>query len=465
MDVPTVLTATYNASACEPAIALLRNKKCRLVVISSSDQVATIAESDARLIVVHGPYEFCVPFFRGFGELRATRDQLTLLVIAAKSSETFAIAALRAGAADYLTEPLDLAAFSRSISRWVPDAPILSNETTLSGGEVLVGNSSVMHALRNQIRRMATTDCNVLVTGETGTGKELVAELIHKNSKRSAYPFVCINCAAIPDSLLESELFGYERGAFTGATSMNQGKLMTANKGTVFFDEIGDLSPYGQAKILRAIETKEVQRLGATRKYKTDVRILAATHHNLDELAGTETFRRDLYFRLNVGRIHIPPLRERKTDITGLVDRLVTDLNHKLGRHIEGATKDAMGRLLEYDWPGNVRELKNVIERIFINRDSGQITEEDLPTALQQHLPENLSPRDQELRYLREALALCNGNKSKAAERLKWSRMTLYRKLAKYKLGENPRGPNGTASDLVLPEDSPSPSLTRGHPG
>jgi transcriptional regulator with PAS, ATPase and Fis domain len=195
------------------------------------------------------------------------------------------------------------------------------------------------------------------------------------------------------------------------------------------------MSRFAQAKILRAIETKEVQRLGSTRNYNTDVRILAATHHNLDELASAETFRRDLYFRLNVGRIHLPPLRERKADIAGLVDRMERELNRKLGRRIEGITKEAIRALVQYDWPGNVRELKNVMEKVFIARESGPIVAEDLPSVLPLVPPRIPSASDTELRGLQEALATCNGNKSKAAEKLNWSRMTLYRKLAKYKLG------------------------------
>src|SRR5439155_20614442 len=273
----------------------------------------------------------------------------------------------------------------------------------------------------------------VLITGETGTGKELVAQLIHQHSPRSRHPLICINCAAIPDALLESELFGYERGAFTGAHAASQGKLMTANRGTVFFDEIGDMSSFAQAKILRVIEAKEVQRLGANRRYQTDIRILAATHHDLDDLASSQSFRRDLYFRLNVGRIHLSPLRERKSDIPILVQRMVSDLNRKLGSHIAGMSDEATTCLAQYDWPGNVRELKNLIERIFIVRESGKISAEDVAQLVR---PQRLLPsqviESNELRCLREALASCNGNKSKAAERLNWSRMTLYRKLAKY---------------------------------
>ncbi len=433
----TVLVVSCQADRCEPLLTVLRwRQSCPLLIADVGQAISAAADPSVSLIVLRGTQDFCQLFFRSFTELRSKLTPPALLVVTAESSEAFAISSLRAGAVEYLKEPLDPATFGESISRWVPERPPGAlGDGDLQGGEVLVGASPTMQALRSNIRRVAATDCNVLITGETGTGKELVAQLIHENSARKAHPLISINCAAIPDSLLESELFGYERGAFTGASLKNQGKLMTANGGTVFFDEIGDMSRFAQAKILRAIETKEVQRLGSTRNYNTDIRILAATHHNLDELASAETFRRDLYFRLNVGRIHLPPLRERKADIAGLVDRMVRDLNRKLGRRIEGVTKDAIRGLVEYDWPGNVRELKNVIEKIFITRESGPIVAEDLPSALPLYPPRIPSASDTELRGLQEALATCKGNKSRAAEKLNWSRMTLYRKLAKYKLG------------------------------
>ena len=430
-----ILVVSCDPARCEPLLTLFRRRQSWPVLISDIGQAtAAVEDASVALVVLIGSQEFCQPFFRFFSELRLRQAAAPLLIVATDSSEAFAISSLRAGAAEYLTEPLELATFAQSISRWIPECTTPSMETHLTGGEVLVGASPSMQALRVHIRRVAATDCNVLITGETGTGKELVAQLIHQNSARTGYPLVCINCAAIPDSLLESELFGYERGAFTGASWTNHGKLMTANRGTVFFDEIGDMSLYAQAKILRAIETKEVPRLGATRKYNTDIRILAATHRNLDDLASAETFRRDLYFRLNVGRIHLPPLRERKADIPGLAERMVLDLNRKLGRRIEGVTKEAIGNLVQYDWPGNVRELKNVIERVFIARDSGIIEMDDLSRLLPRCPLQSQSAPDEELRGLREALVICNGNKSKAAERLNWSRMTLYRKLEKYKL-------------------------------
>lgn len=429
----TSLVVSWTPGRCEPLLALLRARGLWPVLSGDVDQAALTAFDPGNvLILLHGSQPFCESFFNSISKRESQNALCPVVVVACGSSEAFAIAALRNGVKDYLSDPPDLGALDESISRVVPRSSPGLPEIPLTGGDVLVGASPVMQALRANIRRIAATECNVLITGETGTGKELVAQLIHQNSKRSNHPLICINCAAIPDSLLESELFGYERGAFTGASTASPGKLMTANKGTVFFDEIGDMSSSGQAKILRAIEAKEVQRLGATRRYETDVRILAATHHNLDALANAQTFRRDLYFRLNVGRIHLPPLRERKSDIPGLAERMVTELNRKLGRHVESANETAARVLMQYDWPGNVRELKNVIERIFINRESGRITAEDLASVLQTDYGTDVDQPAEDEQNLRDALATCNGNKSKAAERLNCSRMTLYRKMAKY---------------------------------
>jgi DNA-binding NtrC family response regulator len=433
----TALVISHDPSGCESVINLLCNRQCLPQLLRDPAQAASaLADTAATdFIVLSGPLPFCGPLLTEFrGKLSAP----PLVVLAVDGSEAFAVAALRARADDYFTHPLDLDAFEESISRWLRRASETGLDEGLNGGEVLVGNTPAMQVLRGSIRRIAATACNVLITGETGTGKELVAQLIHQNSPRSRFPLICINCAAIPDSLIESELFGYERGAFTGAHSASPGQLMTANKGTVFFDEIGDMSSFAQAKILRAIEAKEVQRLGATRRYQTDIRILAATHHDLDDLATSDSFRRDLYFRLNVGRIHLLPLRERKADIASLVEQMMSDLNRKLGRHLEGFTDGALDRLAQYDWPGNVRELKNVIERIFITRESGKIIADDLPYPVQPQRPSPGQAADEkELCCLRDALATCNGNKSRAAEQLNCSRMTLYRKLAKYGLGEH----------------------------
>lgn len=433
----TLLVISHEPAQAETVLAPLRNHNCQLVFSANVDLTAALAGDQApALLILVGSHQFCRPFLLSIAALRA-RKVPPVLVVATCGSEAFAVESFRCGASDYFSAGADLSSFKAAVRRLLP-AATASSEEPLTGGDVLVGKSPIMEALRLHIRRVAGTDCNVLITGETGTGKELVAQLVHHNSTRSAHPLVPINCAAIPDALLESELFGYERGAFTGAHASSQGKLMTANKGSVFFDEIGEMSAAAQAKILRAIETKEVQRLGTSRRHETDIRILAATHRNLDEYSSAQSFRRDLYFRLNVGRIHMPPLRDRKSDIVFLVERIVSDLNRKLGRRIDGVTHAAMQVLVQHDWPGNVRELKNIVERSFIQRESGQITPDDLPGELRRSPTiANATPKDDnEMHSLRDALANCNGNKSKAAERLNCSRMTLYRKLAKYGLGD-----------------------------
>ena len=310
---------------------------------------------------------------------------------------------------------------------YVADTPILS------AADRMIGDTEKMREIRGYIHKVAATNSNVLITGETGTGKELVAGLIHNNSARVGRPLVCINCAAIPDTLLESELFGYERGAFTGAHVSTPGKIEAANGGTAFFDEIGELSAYAQARLLRVIEEKQVQRLGGGRPIKLDIRFMAATNRDLDTLAREDKFRKDLYFRLNVGRIHLPPLRNRKPDIPTLIDHYVSELNQQFGATVEGVEPEVMEHLLDYTWPGNIRELKNLLEGVFVSRPSSKIRFVDLPEWFRKShpsIPAIVSESDR----LLSALHATNWNKSRAAGSLNWSRMTLYRKMAKYGL-------------------------------
>ena len=307
------------------------------------------------------------------------------------------------------------------------------------GREPSAGESSWIQAAQREIRNAARSSSNVLITGETGTGKELVAQLIHQNSDRHNKPMVAINCAAIPDSLVESELFGYERGAFTGATVAWDGKLKQADGGTAFLDEIGDLSPFAQAKILRAIETGELQRVGSSRPVKTNVRMIAATHHNLED-APSHEFRRDLFFRLSVIQIAIPPLRERMEDIPRLAAAFVEEFRGKFGQAISGVSPQMMSLLLRHNWPGNVRELRNVIEAAFVNCIGSMNGLLEMPERLARRIESAgaatpLSPQAlpvSEQAQLLATLSSTNWNKAEAARRLRWSRMTLYRKLAKY---------------------------------
>jgi DNA-binding NtrC family response regulator len=310
----------------------------------------------------------------------------------------------------------------------------------------MIGNSLQIWKLKTYLRKVAMTDSHVLITGETGTGKELAAQYIHQHSTRHAKPLVTINCAALPDGLLESELFGYERGAFTGAVSAYAGKLKHADGGTVLFDEIGEMSPYAQAKILRVIESREVYPLGGRRSMPVNIRIMAATNRDLEQEMASNGFRRDLYFRLNVARIKLPPLRERKEDIPLLIDHFAEKFSEVFGRQIGGFTEEAVELLKTSDWPGNIRELMNLVERLFIDPPVGKIKAGDLPESMQFPGParEKIIPGEREL--LLTALSQTNWNKSQAAERLHWSRMTLYRKMAKHHIQESapeqlPRAP------------------------
>ncbi len=298
----------------------------------------------------------------------------------------------------------------------------------------LIGTSRAMREVKAFLPKVAAADCNVLITGETGTGKERVATWLHRHSARRAGPMVSINCAAIPEGLLESELFGFERGAFTGAHAPYVGKLRQAEGGTLFLDEIGDMSAVAQAKILRAIEAKEVVQLGGSRSIAIDVRIVAATNQDLEALMAEHSFRKDLYYRLDVARIHLPPLRERAEDIPVLIEHYLAEMNARAGRAVGAPSRAALECLLKYEWPGNVREIRNLLEAIFISPPEGGIALEDLPPRMRQRVESGGRVEDFERERLLAALFAVNWNKSKAAAALHWSRMTLYRKMAKYRI-------------------------------
>ena len=308
---------------------------------------------------------------------------------------------------------------------------------TQPGFDTLVGDSESMQEVKRRVARIAPTEISVLITGETGTGKELIAEAIHTASIRHGKRFVCVNCAALPDSLVESELFGYARGAFTGAYSSRPGKFRHSNGGTLFLDEVGELTLFAQAKLLRTIETRQVEALGEEVNTQVDFRLISATNQLLEERVRDGFFRSDLYYRLNVARIHVPPLRDRIQDLPLLIRHYLPQLNREFGLEVEGAEDEAVAFLSRYSWPGNVRELKNVLETAYLNVQGPQIRLADLPAGLvelnlfKSHL--SSSERDRLIAVLEEV----SWNKSRAAEKLCWSRMKVYRKLAKYGLSSH----------------------------
>ena len=298
------------------------------------------------------------------------------------------------------------------------------------GGQTqMIGETEVARDLRLRVARVGASEAGVLVTGKSGTGKELVVAMLHEHSHRRRGPLVCVNCAALPDTLVESELFGHERGAFTGASSRREGAFIRANGGTLFLDEIGDMSLYSQAKLLRAIDSRRVALLGGGKETPIDVRIVAASNRDLHLMMRKGTFRQDLYFRLAVVDICVPPLRDRIADVPLLVNHLVRELSSRSGFLVQGASDLVLTLLKDYAWPGNIRELKNLIEAALVTCSGSQIEVTDLPQTFCQRL---CLPGAEERDRILTTLKSVNGNKSLAAKRLHWSRVTLYRKLASH---------------------------------
>lgn len=308
------------------------------------------------------------------------------------------------------------------------------NESVSDGKDTIVGQSRVIKHIKWKLLKIAPYDCTALITGETGTGKELATQFIHNNSPRAGNALISINCAALPETLVESELFGYERGAFTGAATKNIGKFQLASKGTIFLDEVSEMNTMVQAKFLRLIEKKEVLPLGGKAMIPLNVRIIAATNKDLYSLVKSGRFREDLYFRLNVAHIHLPPLREYKDDIQYLAQHFLTRLNERYPNQKVNLTDEIIYYFVRYDWPGNVRELKNLIESAFINSSTGLITLKELPDMYQKYFKNLETGRWHESDRIRKALCESNWNKSEAARKLNCSRKTLYRKISRYRL-------------------------------
>jgi DNA-binding NtrC family response regulator len=365
-------------------------------------------------------------------DLRAKGLNVPCIVIANDGNERLAVSVLRAGANDYLKAPLHLSELEAALHRLIPAHKAPHAET-------MVGAHNVTQAVRRYLDRAAATSSTVLITGETGTGKELAASYIHQQSYRRGNAFVSVNCAAMPDTLLESELFGYERGAFTGADAARDGKWKLADGGTLFLDEIGEMSPSAQAKILRVLDNREVCRLGGSKSQRVDVRVVAATNQEIERLVEERKFRADLYFRLNVARLHLPPLRERRSDIRLLVKHYVQQMNVKFRKKITGFDSEAMDKLENYNWPGNIRELKNLVEAAFIELPDDCLDLAALPAAIRARLASMGDMPAEEREQLLGALLKTDWNVSQAAAQLQLSRMTLYRKMAKYQIVRSAR--------------------------
>jgi DNA-binding NtrC family response regulator len=386
--------------------------------------------------------DIILPKINGIDVLKAIKKvspDTTVVMMTAYGSIKDAVESMKLGAYDYITKPFLMEELLINLKKII-DYQNLKEENIRLKKDLekcylysdIIGKSESMQEIFSLIKKIADTDSTVLIRGETGTGKELIAMAIHYNSKRKDYPLIKVNCAALPSTLLESELFGYEKGAFTGAIRKKSGRFELANRGTIFLDEIGDIPTEIQAKLLRILQEKEFERIGGINTIKVDVRIIAATNQNLEQKITEGSFREDLYYRLNVISIEVPPLRERLEDIPPLVEHFLSQFNEKFGKKIS-ISKDAMDALMKYDFPGNVRELGNIIERAVILSSNDIITAKDLSLKRESSNTPSLSLREYLLKvekdYILKALNMFSGNKTLTAEFLGISRKTLWEKL------------------------------------
>jgi two-component system response regulator HydG len=374
---------------------------------------------------------------------RACRPAVTALALTAHGSVAGAVEALRAGAVDVVAKPFHTSALEEAILR-VTSKRASGRPTP---GVAVIGDHPAMRLVLDRVDQIADTDASVLIRGETGTGKEVIARLIHGASRRRTGPFVAVNMAAIPDSLAEAELFGHVRGAFTGADKARTGRLVAAHRGTLFLDEIGEMPKSLQAKLLRALQDREMTPIGGGSPIPVDVRVVAATQRDLEAMIAVGRFREDLYYRLDVVPIEIPPLRARREDIPALAEHFRREVNAREGRVVPGFALDVMQRLSHYDWPGNVRELENLVERAVVIAGARMVTMKDLPSHIGdmrtqvvdlERAARDLPMRGVDLQVLlteieelmiAEAMGRAGGNRNRAAELLRLNRTTLVEKL------------------------------------
>jgi len=398
--------------------------------------------------------------------IKEKNPEIPVMIINGQVCFDTAIESMRRGASDYITQPQDEALLKGALERILscPDAkedlapaPARGQEKTDFGK--LIGSSDAMKKVFDIIEKVSNSDSTVVIYGESGTGKELVARAIHYNSDRRRSPLIPVNCGAIPEELLESELFGHERGAFTGAIRNRPGRFELAQEGTIFLDEIADMSPSLQVKLLRVIQERQFERIGGIKTIEADVRIISATNQDLEQAVQDKRFREDLFYRINVIPIHLPPLRERRSDILILVDYFLKKFNESKRKTVSGLAPNVVDIFMHYAWPGNVRELENLIEMLVVMKEDGEISVDDLPNRLRQNenggavfngnmdMPDcGLNFNDMveqfEKNLLLKALKKTGGVKNRAAKLLNLNRTTLVEKLKRYGLAE--RESNGT---------------------
>jgi DNA-binding NtrC family response regulator len=426
----------------------LKKQSFEVIAVDSAERALELFRQDAFDLVLTDQRMVNMSGLELLQAVHAINPETPVILITAFGTIEAAVAALKQGAIDYLTKPLNLEELLHRIRLVSERYRIINENRELREAlqerhriEGIIGESGPMLEVLSLVRRVAPSEATVLIRGESGTGKELIAKAIHFGSPRARGPLVKVNCAALPEALLESELFGHEKGAFTGALTSRQGRFELANGGTIFLDEIGDLPLHLQAKLLRVLQEREYEKVGSSRSVKVNVRILAASHRPLEALIKAGQLREDLYYRLNVVTILIPPLRERRTDLVLLIEHFLRRFAEKNGKTIRGLTPEAREILLRYDYPGNVRELENIVERAVVLTRDDVIGSGDLPLTVQE--PEITDGGDRETnitvavealerRMIRDALAQSDGVQTRAADLLGLGERGLRYKLIKY---------------------------------
>ncbi|AFI31553.1 sigma-54-dependent transcriptional regulator [Borrelia crocidurae] len=422
----------FTASDGEEALETIQNEKIDAII------------SDLRM-----------PQISGEELLKIVKDRnpnIPFIILTAHGTVDSAVDAMREGAYDFLTKPVDLERLLLIIKRALKKRNDKTQQNVLQKNiiirknlsyyEEIFGKSLIMQKILELVKKIAKSKASVLITGESGVGKEVIADAIFDLSNRNDKPFIKVNCAALSESILESELFGHEKGAFTGAISQKKGRFELADKGTIFLDEIVEVSPEVQVKLLRVLQNKTFERVGGETTMQVDIRLLTATNKNIEEEIQKGKFREDLFYRLNIININIPPLRERKDDIPNLTKILIKDVASENNKEEKSISNDALKALYAYDWPGNIRELKNVLESALILSKGKQIVKDDLPPKIKNNtnqsfnitLPIGISLKEAEKEIIKQTLLHSKNNKSKCAEILKIGRKTLHNKITEYKI-------------------------------